>query len=1143
MSQENNNLLHLLKSRRFLPLFLTQALGALNDNVFKNALVILITYQVAANTDTNAQVMVTLAAGLFILPFFLFSAFAGQLADKYEKSRLIRIIKLCEIPIMGLAAVGFITEAPNYLMLVLFLMGSQSTFFGPLKYGILPDHMEEQELIGANGLIEAGTFLSILIGTIIGGIVILFDNGSVVISGLIISLAIIGAITSYGIPKAKAGVPDLKINPNFVGETWNLIKHSAGNRPVFLSILGISWFWLIGATFLTQFPNFAKVVIGGDEYIVTLFLTVFSVGIAIGSLLCNKLLKGEISARYVPFGAIGLSLFTFDLFAASSGIAPAHTALIGLEEFFTSPMRLRVLVDLLLISISGGIYIVPLYAILQSESQESHRARNVASNNILNSLFMVASAIVTLGLFSMGVNIPQVFLIIGLLNLPIVFYICTLLPEAPMKLLFRILLKLCFRVEVKGIENMDDLGPKAVIVVNHVSFLDGILLASFLPGRSTFAIDTHVAQRWWVKPFLAVVDAYPIDPTNPMATKTMIRVVKDGKRCVIFPEGRITVTGGMMKIYEGPGMIADHADAPLLPVHIEGAQYSTFSRLKGKVRRRWFPKITITVHPPRRITVDQEVKGRDRRAAIGRELHDIMSETAFVSSHLSGGLFNALLDARDIHGGDCKVVEDVERRPLNYDRLIAASFVLGKKFASFTSHQEIVGLLLPNSCATTAAFFALQSQGRIAAMLNFTMGEKNLLSCCSTGKIKTIITSRRFIELGRLDQLAEALETRCKLVYLEDIKQEVTLLDKLTGAIKGTFARLVHRKLAPSFDDAAVVLFTSGSEGVPKGVMLSHGNLLSNRHQLASVIDFNSTDTVFNALPVFHSFGLTGGLILPVLSGIKSFLYPSPLHYRIVPALVYDCNATIIFGTDTFLSGYARVAHPYDFYSIRYIFAGAEKVKESTRKTWADKFGLRILEGYGATETSPVLSTNTPLQFKAGTVGRFLPGLEIRLEEVPGITDGRRLFVKGPNIMKGYLRSDAPGELQPPEDGWYDTGDIVALDEDDFISIKGRAKRFAKIAGEMVSLTAAEDLASKIWPGFQHAVITRPDARKGEQLILATDCPKATRSILLAMAQEQGISELMIPREVEILDKLPVLGTGKTDYQSLQQQLVSETAS
>ena len=348
--------------------------------------------------------------------------------------------------------------------------------------------------------------------------------------------------------------------------------------------------------------------------------------------------------------------------------------------------------------------------------------------------------------------------------------------------------------------------------------------------------------------------------------------------------------------------------------------------------------------------------------------------------------------------------------------------------------------------------------------------------------------------------------------------------------IASRFAARSHKKLRIAPDAPAVILFTSGSEGLPKGVVLTHHNLLSNCRQLAARIDFNTADTVLNALPVFHSFGLTGGTLLPILHGVKTLLYPSPLHYRIVPALAYDSNATILFGTDTFLSGYARMAHNYDFYSLRYIFAGAERVRDETRKAYAEKFGLRILEGYGATEAGPVIAVNTPMHFRAGTVGRLLPGIVPQLDEVPGITEGGRLSIRGPNIMAGYMKADAPGVLQPPADGWHDTGDIVTIDAEGFVTIRGRAKRFAKIGGEMISLPAVEGYACALWPDAEHAVVTRPDARKGEQLVLFTTRKGAKASDLQAWGRSNGITELAIPREIREVDALPVLGTGKLDY-------------
>jgi acyl-[acyl-carrier-protein]-phospholipid O-acyltransferase/long-chain-fatty-acid--[acyl-carrier-protein] ligase len=384
--------------------------------------------------------------------------------------------------------------------------------------------------------------------------------------------------------------------------------------------------------------------------------------------------------------------------------------------------------------------------------------------------------------------------------------------------------------------------------------------------------------------------------------------------------------------------------------------------------------------------------------------------------------------------------------------------------------------------------------------------------------------------MAKFDDVIEALAVHARIIYLEDLREGISIVDKVIGLFARLAPRFVHRQANASWDDPAVVLFTSGSEGTPKGVVLSHENLLANRHQLAAVIDFNPTDIVFNALPIFHSFGLTAGTLLPTLSGVKTFVYPSPLHYRIVPTLVYDTNSTIMFGTDTFLAGYARVAHPYDFYSLRYVFAGAEKVKDETRNVWSDRFGLRILEGYGATETSPVISTNTPMHFKAGTVGRLMPGIAYELDPVPGIEAGGRLIVSGPNVMLGYLRAENPGVLEPPEDGRYDTGDIVSIDDHDFVTIQGRAKRFAKIAGEMVSLGAVEGYASAVWPEHQHAVVAIPDPRKGEQLVLVTENADAGREPLLAFAKAQGIAELMVPRTIRIVEAIPVLGTGKVDY-------------
>ncbi len=1134
----------LLKIRRFLPLFVTQFLGAFNDNAFKNALLILITYGTAQKAGLDARIMVPLAAGIFILPFFLFSATAGQLADKLEKAGLIRIIKFCEILLMALAAVGFFINSVPVLLTVLFFMGAQSAFFGPLKYGILPDHLDDSELLGGNAFIEAGTFLAILLGTILGGLLILTDSGPLLVSVTLVGLAAAGWAGSLFIPSAGPAAPDLRLNPNIVAETWAIVRHAAGRRDVFLCILGISWFWLVGATFLAQFPTYAKDILGANEQVVTLFLTTFSLGIGIGSLLCNRALKGEINAKYVPLGAIGMTLFSLDLYAASGqGVGTTGGELLGVAAFLASAANWRIVLDLLMISLCGGFYSVPLYAILQSRSEASHRSRAIAANNIMGALFMVVAALATALMLALDFSVTEVFLTVAIANAGVAAYICKLLPEEVIKAIARWLFQLAYRVEVVGWENYRKAGDRTVIVINHSSFLDAALVGAFLPDTPTFAVNTFIARKWWLKPVVAVFDLLPIDPTTPMAAKALVRAVKQGRRCVIFPEGRITVTGSLMKIYEGPGMIADLAGATILPIRIDGAQFTPFSRFKGKVRSRWFPKITITMLEPRRFEVPKDIKGRRRRQIIGARLYHMMTDMIFETSDIGRTLFTSLVDARALHGGRHIVAEDIGRSPVSYDRLITASLVLGRKLSRTTGPGEYVGVLLPNSVGGVVVFFALQAHGRVPAMLNFSTGVANMISACETARLRTVLTSRRFIAAAKLEETVEALARHVEVSYLEDLHDSIGPFDKLLGLAAGRLAGLVHRRAMATRTprDPAVVLFTSGSEGTPKGVVLSHQNIQANRYQLSALIDFNPSDVVFNALPVFHSFGLTAGLLLPLLSGIKTFLYPSPMHYRIVPELVYDSNATILFGTDTFLSGYARSAHSYDFYSVRYIFAGAEKVKEQTRRTWSEKFGLRILEGYGATETSPVLAINTPMHYKAGTVGQFLPGIRHRLVEVPGIEHGGRLEVSGPNIMLGYLRAERPGELEAPADGWYDTGDIVEVDDDGFVTIVGRVKRFAKIAGEMVSLTAVEGHVSALWPDHNHAVVSIDDSRKGEQLVLVTDFGGADRDALQAHIQKHGGSELTIPRNIRVVNEIPVLGTGKVDYVRVK-ELVEQAA-
>lgn len=701
-----------------------------------------------------------------------------------------------------------------------------------------------------------------------------------------------------------------------------------------------------------------------------------------------------------------------------------------------------------------------------------------------------------------------------------------------LKKILRGLLILLYRVEISGFDNYQAAGKRVLIIANHTSFLDPLLLWVFLPDDITFAINTHISQRWWLKPFLGLSRVFPMDPTQPLSLKNLVHHLNDDIRTVIFPEGRITVTGSLMKIYNGPGMVADKSKAAVLPVRIDGTQYTHFSKLHSIVRLRLFPKITIHILPPTRICAPKNMRGKIRRQYCGRVLADIMTRMIFSTGPYRRTIFAGLLEARKIHGGRHTVAEDLERIPLAYNSLITRTVAIGNALKPISEIGENIGIFLPNSTKTLCVVLGLQFHGRVPAMLNYSMGAAGMISACQTAQVKTVLTSRRFIELGKLTDEAEHLAGQAKLVYLEDIAEQISALDKFIALLQSKTANYWYPPSRYSPDSPAVVLFTSGSEGTPKGVVLSHANILANHKQIEACINFNPRDRVLNFLPMFHSFGFTVGTLLPVLSGMTTFFYPTPLHYSIIPEIAYEVNATIMFGTNTFLAAYGKKAHPYDFYNMRYVVAGAEKLQEGTRALWADKFGIRILEGYGATETAPVASVNTPMEFKAGTVGRLVPAMAYQLEHIEGIPDAGRLHVSGPNIMLGYLLADNPGVLVPTESiygkGWYDTGDIVHVDNEGFISIRGRSKRFAKVGGEMISLAVVETNAVKAWPEAHHAAISLPDAKKGEQIILVTTRKQATLTELAAASA--GNAAISLPKKILIVDAIPVLATGKTNY-------------
>jgi len=701
-----------------------------------------------------------------------------------------------------------------------------------------------------------------------------------------------------------------------------------------------------------------------------------------------------------------------------------------------------------------------------------------------------------------------------------------------LRLLLRVVLRPLFRVELSG-DPRQFKNDRTLIVANHESFLDGALLGLCLPIETTFVVHAQVASKWYFRALLRYVPHLAVDSASPLAMKLICRLVESGTPVVIFPEGRLTITGSLMKVYDGAAFVAAKTGATVVPVRIEGSGRTYFGRLAGIYPLRLFPKIRIMIQPGRKIPMPQLPSARLRRRRAGEVMRRILLDM-LVATRPHRTLYQAFLDAKDTFGRRYKLVEDVQLREESYGSLLRAALGVGRLMSSATRQGEIVGVMTPNAAPTLALVLGLSATGRVPAMLNYTAGADALRAACAAAQITNIVASRTFLERARLSQLVERLPG-IQVHYLEDLRRRVRFADKLWILWHRLFSGSLGAHQHP--DDAALVLFTSGSEGRPKGVVHSHNSLLSNVAQIRAVADFTPLDKFMIALPMFHSFGLTCGVLMPLVSGCKAFLYPSPLHYRIIPELVYDRNCTVLFGTSTFLGQYARFAHPYDFGRLRYVVAGAEKLSEEVRRLWIEKFGIRVLEGYGVTECAPVVAVNVPMACRIGSVGQLAPGMRYELEPVPGVDGAGVLHVTGPNVMKGYLLYESPGVIQPPKSvhpGWYSTGDIVHVDDEEFVHIRGRVKRFAKIAGEMISLEVVERIAITASPGFSHAASTRSDSAKGEALVLFTTDAALTREQLTLAAKTLGAPELAAPRVIQAIREIPVLGTGKTDYVRLK---------
>lgn len=697
-------------------------------------------------------------------------------------------------------------------------------------------------------------------------------------------------------------------------------------------------------------------------------------------------------------------------------------------------------------------------------------------------------------------------------------------------------LKLAYRVDDSRIRAARKVEAPVVYVVSHQSRLDPALMLALLPDNTLHILDEASARSHWLEPWRELAGTIVFNAEHVFVSRRLVRVLKGKGRLAVYLPDDVEPDTKTFRLYRAVARIALRADARVVPIYVGGARNLPFSVTPPqKAPRKWFPRLTIGTLEPATIT-ELMARNATQPARASNALFDRVAEARFATTDPRRSLFLAVRDAAFRIGAGYPIVEDPISGRLSYRRLFIGARLMGLRFASATAPGEAVGVLLPNSNGMVVTLLGLASSSRVAAMLNYTAGPASITSAVRTAPIRTVVSSRSFIQKAKLaDIVAAAEKGGAKFLWLEDLLQGASFVDRIAAAALWWWP--VHAQDAAS---PAVILFTSGTEGSPKAVVLSGRAVVANAMQAEARISIGADDRLLNVLPAFHSFGLTGGTILPLVVGVQLFLYPSPLHYKQIPELAAKLRPTVMFGTDSFLTAYARTAKDGDFSSLRFVVAGAEPVKAETRRIWRERFGAEIIEGYGLTEAAPVVAVNTATHSRDGTVGRLLPGMKMRLEPVEGIAEGGRLQLQGPNLMLGYISPESPGVLQALGEGWHDTGDIVTVDREGFITIRGRARRFAKIAGEMVPLGAVEMLAQALWPEEQHAAVAVPDKRRGERIVLVTTASEADQSALRQSAKASEAGELLLPGDIVKISEMPLLGTGKTDYASVRRMAIEQ---
>jgi acyl-[acyl-carrier-protein]-phospholipid O-acyltransferase/long-chain-fatty-acid--[acyl-carrier-protein] ligase len=1111
-----------LRQPGFFAFFWTQFLGAFNDNFLK----IVVSF-IASNMARGANSYVEVITALFILPSALFSGYAGHLADVYSKRTILVAVKAFEIVVMVLALVTFFIGHIESMLLIVFLMGLHAAFFGPAKYGILPEMLPEEELSRGNGLLEMSTFVAIIMGTSLGSAIFSVWKYNLPLIGLLmIAIAVLGTLASLGITAVPASGAAKLMRLNPFSEVFEGLHRLRNERTLWLTVLGISYFWFLGAFVLINMFSFGKDLLQLDEFHIGLLGTFLSLGIGAGSLAAGRLSGDHIELGLVPLGSVGMGV-CLGLVALSAPSYP-HTC-----------------AALVLLGFSAGLFAVPLNALLQQRSGKEEKGQLIATNNFMNTLGIFAAAAIHWALKTpLHFSPDTIILLIGLVTLIGTAVILYLLPDYFVRFILWLFTHTIYRIKIIGAENLPVHGP-ALLVSNHVSFVDALMIGGATPRFVRFMLHRDYYELKWLHWFFRLMRSIPVSATNRRDIVQSLKHARNeldkGHLVCIFAEGAITRVGHLLPFKRGFEKIVENTSVPIIPVHLDQLWGSIFSfkggRFFWKRPQKLFYPVTVSFGAPLNSNATvQEVRNAvlelESTAVAVREGSATLLHTRFIQ--MAKRRWSSLCMA-DSTGAE-----------LTYGKTLIGSLVLAKWLRRHCAGESMVGVILPASVGGALANIAILLAGKIPVNLNFTAGSEAMSAAIAQCAIKTIVTSRLF--LAKAD-----LEKSDRMVFLEEIRKTFTPAAKIGAAAKAFLlpASLLNRRYVKSQkpDDLATVIFSSGSTGAPKGVMLSHRNIAANIEGIDQVIQFTSADRIMGVLPLFHSFGFTATIWLPLLAGFGAVYHPNPTDAKTIGETVQKYRATLLISTPTFYAGYLRRCTKEQFASLRYLIAGAEKLRGPIADAYQEKFGATILEGYGCTELAPVVAVNVPdvldgaekqIGHKPGTVGHPIPGVVGRIVDPENgrplaYGEAGLLLIKGPNVMLGYLHQPDL-TAQAIQDGWYSTGDIAALDEDGFIRITDRISRFSKIGGEMVPHMKVEEVINAALGGIAAAVTALPDTQRGEKLVAFYVQNGVAREDLWDKLNQSELPKLWIPKRENLhaIDALPLLGSGKVDLKKIK---------